>query len=190
MATRLAAYHYLTYQRHGQDQLRDPSTHKRAAETDRVEELARISGSYKRLLELPIFDAVRKEVKAKRNWHGYDSVEAAFDAVGESPDYFMLYDAETWFVHAVNVDFDYADRTDTELRLKPLVERDPTVIQVQLGHLLLRLVTIFRLIADNRGYPADAPFDHISIVRFPDDTMEEISALDALSGQLARQFSV
>ena len=188
MAKRLAAYHYLTYQRHGQDQLADPGTRRRAVEADRVKELAQISGSYKRLLELPIFDEVRKEVKSKRNWHGYDSVQAAFAASGASPDYFMLYDAQTWFVHAVNVDFDYADRTDTELSLKALIERDPAVIQVQLGHVLLRLVTIFGMIAANRGYPTASPFDHMSIVRLPDESTIEITALDALTSQLAQLF--
>lgn len=188
MAKRLAAYHYLTYQRHGQDQLQDPKTRDRAKEWDRTRELAQVAGSYKRFLELPIFDDVRKEVRSKRAWHGYDSAEDAFRAAGESPDYFMLYDAQTWFVHAVNVDFDYSDRTETEIRLKPLVERDPAVIQVQLGHQLLRLVTLLRLIAEKRGYPTDPPFDRMSIARFPDGTTEDVTALDALTGQLAHTF--
>lgn len=190
MAKRLAAYHYLTYQRHGQDQLQDPHTRDRAKEAGRIEELAGISGSYKRFLEMPVFDEVRKEVKAKRSWHGYDSVEEAFTQAGESPDYFMLYDAATWFVHAVNVDFDYSDRTETEYRLKALVERDPAVVQVQLGHQMLRLATVLRLIADNRGYPTEPPFDRMSVVRFPDGRIEEVNALYALTGQLVETFRV
>jgi uncharacterized protein DUF5677 len=190
MAKRLAAYHYLTYQRHGQDQLHDRSTRDRATEAGRAQELARISGSYKRFLEMPVFDDVRKDIRAKRSWHGYDSVEEAFRAANQSPDYFMLYDAQTWFVHAVNVDFDYADRTDTQLRLKALVERDPAVVQVQLGYQLLRLVTVLRLIAEHRGYPTEPPFDRMSVVRYPDGTIEEITALDALTGQLSQTFGL
>jgi hypothetical protein len=190
MAKRLAAYHYLTYQRHGQDQLSDPRTRERAKEADRVQELARITRSYKNFLALPVFDDVRKELRSKRNWHGYDSVEDAFRAAGESSDYFMLYDAQTWFVHAVNVDFDYADRTEKQIRLKALVERDPAVIQVQLGYQMLRLVAVLRLIAETRGYPTEPPFNQMSLVRFPDGKVEEVNALDALTGQLTQTFDV
>lgn len=190
MAKRLAAYHYLTYQRHGEDQLRDPTTRQRATEAARAHELAQISGSYKRFLELQIFDEVRAAIKSKRSWHGFDSMEEAFRAAGESPDYFILYDSGTWFVHAVNVDFDFADRVGTEMRLKALVERSPTATHLHLGHLALRLTTVLRLISDYRGYPTSPPFDTMSRVRYPNGEVEEITALDALTGQVTQVFGL
>ncbi len=189
MAKRLAAYHYLTYQDHGQDMLTDPITRQgMAPEAESVTELAKIAKSYKHFLMLPIFDEVRDEVRASRFWHGFNNTEEAFRAIGQPSDYFVLYDSATWFVHDVNVDFDYADRTETEMRLKPLVERDPAVVQLHLGHQLLRFVTILRLLVDDRGYPTDPPFDRMSKVHFPDGTVEEINALVALTGQLVAHF--
>jgi hypothetical protein len=191
MAKRLAAYHYLTYQRHGQDMLSDPPTRDGTiAKAGRIEELATIAGSYKRHFHASIFDEVRDDLKNARFWHGYENVEKAFAAVGQSSDYFMQYDAATWFVHDINVDFDYADRQDDQLVLKPLVERDPHVIQTHLGHQALRLATILRLLVDDRGYPIDPPFDQMSSVTFPDGRVEYVNALEALMGQLVSQFNV
>jgi hypothetical protein len=189
MAKRLAAYHYLTYQEHGQDMLHDRATREGILTSGgRVLEVASISRSYKQFLELAIFDEVRDEVRKARFWHGYANAEEAFRAADAPSDYFMLYDAATWFVHDVNVDFDYADRTDSQMRLKPLVERDPKAIQTPLGHQLLRLITVLRLLVDDRGYPAGPPFDVISTATFPDGRIEEVNALESLTGQLVSMF--
>jgi hypothetical protein len=191
MAKRLAAYHYLTYQQHGQDMLADPVTRKGPlSEAGRVPEVASVASSYKRFLMLPIFDDVRDELRSSRYWHGYLNAEEAFRAVGKASDYFMLYDVATWFVHDINVDFDYSERTDSELLLKPLVERDPAVIQLNLGQQLLRLVTICRLIVEDRGYPSEPPFDRPSTVTFPDGSVEQINGLEALEGQLVAHFNL
>ena len=191
MAKRLAAFHYLTYQAHGQDMLHDPATRqKHAVEAGRVQELAKISGSYKQFLKMPIFDEVRDEVRRSRFWHGYANAEEAFRAIGEPSDYFMLYDAATWFVHDCNVDFDYAERTDSEMHLKALVERNPEVIQTHLGHQLLRFITVLRLLVEDRGYPTEPPFDQMSTATFPDGRVEEFNALEALTGQLVAHFHI
>lgn len=191
MAKRLAAYHYLTYQRHGQDMLSDnPTREGTITNAGRIDELAAITGSYKRHFHASIFDEVRDDLKRDRFWHGYKNVEEAFTAVGQSSDYFMQYDAATWFTHDLNVDFDYADRTDDRLILKPLVERNPRVIQTQLGHLALKLMTILILLVDARGYPTDPPFDEMSTVTFPDGRVESVNALYVLMGHLSTEFDI
>lgn len=191
MAKRLAAYHYLTYQRHGQDMLGDPPTREGTVATaGRIQELASVAGSYKRHFEASIFDEVRDELKNARFWHGYKNIEEAFAAVGQSSDYFMQYDAATWFVHDLNVDFDYADRNDNQLILRSLVERDPRVIQTHLGHQALKLATVLQLLVNARGYPTESPFDQMCSVTFPDGRVEYVNALEALMGQLVAHFNV
>jgi hypothetical protein len=189
MAKRLAAYHYLTYQQHGQDMLHDRETREGILTNGgRIQDVASIAGSYKRFLEMPVFDDVRDEVRKSRFWHGFSGAEEAFRAAEAPADYFMLYDGATWFVHDVNVDFDYADRTEAEMRLKPLVERDPAAIQIQLGHQLLRFVTTLRLLVEDRGYPDGPAFQVMSTATFPDGRVEEFNALEALTGQLVSRF--
>jgi hypothetical protein len=189
MARRLAAYHYLTYQEHGQDMLSNPPTRAgTVAPGGRLGELVQISKSYARFLEAQVFDDVRDDVKKDKYWHGYPSAEDAFKAVQQDADYFMQYDSATWLVHAVNVDWDFIEKVESTVHMKPLVERDPKVIQMHLGYHALRVVTACRLLVDEFGLPPHEHFERRSTVRFPDGSTVEIDSLTALTQQLVGTF--
>jgi len=121
-AKRLAAFHYLTYQQHGQDMLSSRQTRDKAVtRPERIPELISITKSYARFLHGAIFDEVRDSVRTDRFWHGFPNVEAAFRSICQEHDYFMTYDTATWFLQAVNVDHDFIELTETGLAMKPLV---------------------------------------------------------------------
>lgn len=154
MAKRFAAYHYYGSQRHGQKMLQDHET--RASLTKHYGSIAETIGvarSYAKYLEQPIFDEVRDELKAAKYWHGYASVRDAFEAVGDTATYHTLYDSCTFFVHDTNVDHDFSEILNGELRAKALVERDPKRVQLYLGGMALRLWSILSVYVEERGLP-------------------------------------
>jgi hypothetical protein len=152
-----------------------------------VPELIQVAKSYARMLETPVFDHVRDEVKNSRYWHGFDSQEDAFKEIEKGSDYFMTYDAATWFVHAVNVDHDFVPG-EAQLQVKPLAERDPKVIQVFLGSAMLRLLEVIRTFVDERGFPDHPDFkDHSKIV-WPDGRTESLDPLHAVMSMALQQF--
>ena len=154
MAKRLAAYHYYGSQKHGQDMLSDPATREGPLTAGgRVQEVIAVAHSYAKHLESDAFDDVRDEVKQSRYWHGHNSVEQAFAAVGQSPDYHMSYDSCTFFVHDTNIDFDFSTLDDAGLHLKPLVQRNPAVNSVHLANAAMRLYAIIDLFIEDRGLP-------------------------------------
>ena len=190
MARRLAAYHYLTYQEHGQDMLSNPATREgTVAPGGRIQELVEISKSYARFLEAQVFDDVRDDVKRDRFWHGYASAKEAFKAIKQDADYFMQYDSATWFVHAVNVDWDFVEKVGSVVHMKPLVERDPKMIQLQLGYHVLRLLTACRTLVQELGMPVHEAFDRKSTFIFPDGSRIEVDALTALTHQVVDRFA-
>jgi hypothetical protein len=129
-----------------------PTREGYADRPEHVPELIARTKSYARWLEQPVFDDVREQVRSDRFWHGFDNVEAAFRSVGREHDYFVTYDASTWFIHAVNVDHDFAELTESGgLQMKPLVERDPAVIQLMLGHVVLRCLESIALYLRDTG---------------------------------------
>lgn len=154
MAKRFAAYHYLGRQRQGEKLLRSRDVRKRMVEyygdTSHTIEVAR---SYARYLEEPVFDEVREEVRASQYWHGFASVEAAFEAAGEGSAYQTLYNGATPFVHDANVDHDFAKIVDGQLFVKAVVQRDPAAVQLHLGRMTLRLFSILRSYIEDRGAP-------------------------------------
>jgi hypothetical protein len=191
MARRLAAYHYLTYQEHGQDMLSNPATRKgTVAPGGRIHELVEISKSYARFLEAQVFDDVRDDVKKDKFWHGYASAKEAFKAIGQDADYFMQYDSATWFVHAVNIDWDFVEKVGSAVHMKPLVERDPKVIQLQLGYHLLRLLTSCRALVQELGMPSHKAFARKSTFTFPDGSSVKVDALTALTHQVIERFGI
>jgi hypothetical protein len=156
MAMRLAAYHYLRYQRHGERVLRDPGTREEMLDDagDRAE-TARIAGSYAGHLKSPLFDAVRDEVRNSTNWHGFPSVAEAFKAAGSPSDYYMSYDGFTSFVHASNVDADFVERVEGTIVVRALAERDPARLQTSLGFAVFRLLDIVTLFVNECGVSDD-----------------------------------
>jgi hypothetical protein len=156
MAMRLAAYHYLRYQRHGERMLRDTGTREGMLgdAADRAE-TARIASSYAAHLKSPLFDSVRDEVRNSTNWHGFASVAEAFTAAGASSDYYMSYDGFTSFVHASNVDADFVERRDEQIVVRALTERNPARVQTSLGYAVLRLLEIITAFVQECGIPND-----------------------------------
>jgi hypothetical protein len=154
MAKRFAAYHYLGGQRQGEKLLRNRDVRKRLVEyygdTSHTMEVVR---SYARYLEEPVFDEVREEVRASRYWHGFASVEAAFEAAGEGSAYQTLYNGATPFVHDANVDHDFAEIVEGQVFVKAVVQRDPKVVQLHLGSMTTRLLAVLSSYIEDRGLP-------------------------------------
>jgi len=189
MAKRLGAYHYLTYRKHGQDLLHNPTTRTDTlAKAGRIPEVIEVAKSYARLLESPVFDEIRADLDKGGHWHGYSNVEAAFRAAGMETEYHMSYDSATWFVHSVNVEFDYTDVQGSTTTLRSLVERDPKVIQLHLGLGMLRLHALIGLLVDTLGMPkAWEAFDPC-VARFPDGSEVEVGPFKLVGHQLMEAF--
>ncbi len=190
MAKRLAAFHYYTHQQHGQDMLSDPDTRlHELTQAQRIAETVQVTKSYARLLDSDVFDDVREDVKKTRYWHGYASPEEAFRAIGQPSDYFMTYDIRTWFVHDVNVDFDFAPSEGNEtFQLKALAQRDPQVVQLHLQNALFRFRSILQVYVDERGLAADPTFAATTRIKFPDDHVEELDPMSGITALLLAQF--
>lgn len=162
MAMRLAAYHYLRYQRHGERMLRDPGTREdMLGDAAERAETARIAGSYAAHLKSPLFDVVRDEVKSSTNWHGFPSVADAFKSVGASSDYYMSYDSFTSYVHDSNVDADFVERHESQIVVRALTERDPARVQTSLGFAVFRLLDILTTFVDECGIPTEFEEDAV-----------------------------
>lgn len=158
MARRFAAYHSLTAKRHGTRILQHPETRRILLGGE--EDLASTKEWTKRWAEYlrdPVFDDVREAVAERRNWHGYDSVEAAFSAVGADGDYRMLYEVFTPFVHASNPESDLDGLSgDGAPMMKALPQRDPRITRGRLGGTLLvlcRILDEYLTARDSKDYP-------------------------------------
>jgi hypothetical protein len=189
MARRLAAYHYIVMQQHGEDMLANHETRTRSLETvGRINEVRSIASSYKRLLQQGALADVETEVRASRFWHGLASVEEAFKATGQVADYHTTYDTGTWFVHAANVEHDLIESSKSGVAMRALVERNPKMVQTVLGYSLLRYVMIVGVFVNERGLPSTEHFRVKSEVRFPDGCITEIDSFTALSMQVSKYF--
>jgi Family of unknown function (DUF5677) len=191
-AKRLAAFHYLSYQEHGQDMLTNRPTRVGFGEgPGNVPELVARTKSYARWLEQPVFDEVRESVRTDRLWHGLDNVEEAFRSVGREHDYFVTYDASTWFIHAVNVDHDFAELTESGgLQMKPMVERDPAVIQLMLGHVVLRCLESIALYLRDTGVNFDERTGARVEMEREDGEKIPLDSITGLRMLVLRQFDI
>jgi len=189
MAKRLAASHYLIYQKHGEHLLTSPLARAEMDENGgRGSELIEIAKSYARFLKDPTFDDIRAELTVGRYWHGFDRPRDAFASVGAESDYLMTYGSATWFVHAANVEHDFAEHEADELRMKPLVHRDPALVQVHLGMVVLKLLSVMGIYIEERGYPTSEPFDAPSAVKVGGGATQHVNAFEALQGLAASAF--
>lgn len=189
LSHRLAAYHYLTYQRHGEGMLHNPRTrNERLASSSRVPEVIEVAKAYARQLESAVFDRVRADLAAGGNWHGLSGAEAAFKSVDRDADYHMEYHAATWFVHCLNIDWDFVGIDESTIHLRPAVDRDPSRILVSLGLSVLRLLGVLEIAVRELGYPTHEHFRVGSVVTYPDGSTERINAIDALRGLAVRQY--
>jgi hypothetical protein len=151
-AKRLAAYHYLLGQRHGQRMVASPETRDTFRKTEGVfEEMLDTTRRYKNWLEAPGFDEVRDEVVPGRPWHGFNSAEEAFQSVGMVTDYHQIYDLGTFFVHATNVEFDLAEPQDGHIAVRsPLTDEEPRLLSI-LGLGVAHFFRILELYVGDRG---------------------------------------
>lgn len=191
LAKRLAAFHYLSYQEHGEGMLRNAPTRTGILERrDRLEEIIATSQSYARFLEQDVFDDVRNAIKTDRNWHGFKNAEEAFRAIGQDHDYHMTYDGGTPFVHASNPDHDFLDRTDNQLVVKAFVEREPARIQVLLGHVVLRVIELIGIYVQEKGLDVDKRTGATASIHFDDGSSLNVDSLTALRTLAMREFDV
>lgn len=190
-ARALAAWHYLQYQRHGTDMLRNPDT--RAGLIDPgwgVEDVQRIAKNYAALLKGPAFERIRHRFANGGAWHGFARTQDAFAAVGLGDEYFMTYDAASWFVHASNVEHDLLDVTEAGVQFRPFVESDPAHTGVLLGRSLLKALELYHLIAEDRGVNVDALMGGSAIVHVAGAEPTPVPSLTALQVLAMREFDV
>jgi hypothetical protein len=187
MAKRLAAHHYRATQRQGTKMLSHPPTRARlggpAADFSWVTAVTR---QQKEFFESTNFDEVRAELAGDQHWHGYKSIEDAFEALGMSSDYLQLYSIFSPYVHATNLDVDFDGIDDGRPLLRSLVQRDPSRTLTTLGHAVIALVQIAELFVADRQIVDDK---YPSRVRNPATGEEfEVPAMSAVQALLASTF--
>jgi hypothetical protein len=191
LAKRLAAFHYLTYQEHGEGMLKNAPTRTGVLQRrDRIQEVIAIAKSYARFLEQGVFDEVREAIRTDKNWHGFRNAEEAFRAIGQDYDYHMTYDGGTPFVHASNPDHDFVDSREGGLVLKAFVERDPQRIQVMLGHVVLRTIELIGIYVDEKGINVDERVGATATIQFDNGRKFDVDSLTALRTLAMREFDV
>jgi len=186
MAERLAAFHYLGGRRYMKKVFGSEEARARLLRNPDHRDF--MQGASRRLKEYfasPAFDAVREEVEVNEHWHGYGSVEAAFRAVGGSSDYANLFSSYSPFVHASNVDFDFADIVDGRPHMKAVIQRDPERTLNMLSGIALILLRMARTYLDDKQIEKYSEPVYVTL-----DTGErfQISPVDALQHQVIAIF--
>jgi hypothetical protein len=183
MAKRLAAWHYYSHQRHGEKMLRNRDTREEMLRPyGDIERTIGIARSYAQFLESPVFDDVRDELRTSRYWHGYDRVEDAFAAADASSDYFMLYDGSNFFVHDTNIDFDFVDIADGQIRLRAFVQRDPSRYITPLANTAYRVYSVLGIYIEQKGLPADFEAGAQTGAAERDEDGLEVEHIDSYAG--------
>jgi Family of unknown function (DUF5677) len=191
MARALAAWHFLQYERHGRDMLKNPATREGMLKGDWTAEQVRlVAKNYASLLRSETFDSVRHRFARGGAWHNFDRLEDAFAAVGLEGEYFMTYDAASWFVHASNIDHDMVDGSGTEVTFRAFVDRDPARTGTILGLALLKSLELYELIAADRQVDVDAATGASAAVQIDGKEPERVSSLAALQLLVMREFDV
>ena len=113
----------------------------------------RKSRSFRQWTKSERFQDVADELIRADHWHGLTNQQEAFEQVGMATEYHVEYGGSSLFVHGGNVEHDFANADDREIRFKPLAQRDPAHTLSQLGRLTHSLIMIYRLIWEDRGEP-------------------------------------
>lgn len=191
MARRLAAHCALQYKKHGQHMMADgPTREKLSAPGGRRNELIATSAKYDELLNSEAFDDVREAVLRDQHWHGFKNTKLAFESLGLSTDYVMLYDSYSWFVHGVNVEHDLAASTSAGPELRAFAERDPQLVARGLCLALIKLLDIVGLFCTDRGFDTETMLGGQSTVRRDDGVTESIPTITALHSLLIAHFGL
>jgi len=191
MARRLALACALQYKSHGEDMLGNrPTREDRLGAPDRVLHVLSVTRSYANLIKDPAFDPVRDAVIADTHWHGFQNMEEAMRELGQQPDYFITYDAVSWFVHGVNIEHDLSASTDDQPALRPLVERDPSQVRMIMGLALLKLLELFGLFLKDRKTDIDALLGGHGKMRLETGDEHDIGSLMAVTTLVMREFDI
>jgi len=187
MAKRLAAFHYSAGQRYGTSLLRDRDTRlkieEKTGESDWIKAQAK---ALKEFFESAAFDEVREDVRGSQHWHGYPNTEEAYRAAGAIDDYRRIYTLYSPFVHANNIDFDFAGFEGESPALKSLPQRDPRRTLSLLGGAVLMLLDVIELFVEDRGYAGYPRSIRVRLVGT--DHWEQVSPVAVLQFQAAAVF--
>lgn len=177
-ARKFAAYHYYLMKRHGQRMLSNPQMRAvlKQGEGDWDSTLA-ATRRHSEYFESNLFDDVRDDVVPGKPWHGFASQEDAFNAVDASGDYLSSYDLGTMFVHAANVDFDFAGIVNGEVQLKIPQTRNTRDLWPTLGLALGRFWSILQLVAADRPIPNSATVTLETGESFPIDQLSGLATI-------------
>ncbi len=190
-ARRLALACVLQYKAHGQDMLTNRVVREqRLRPANRLNEIMAVTKTYADLVKDPTFDAVRDAVAADTHWHGFQNIEEALTSLGQTSDYYMTYDAASWFVHGVNVEHDLSASNGDQPALRPFVERDPSQIRAIMGLALLKLLELVALFVEDRKADIDQLLGGNGKMRFDDGTERDIGSFMALTTLVMREFDV
>ncbi len=141
------------------------------------------SRSFRQWIDSEDYRDVTDELSQADQWHGLTQQEA-FEKAGMAREYHVEYGGSSLFVHGGNVEHDFANTDDKELRFKPLAQRDPAHTLTQLGRLTHSLIGIYRLIWEDRGEPEYQEFFEVEA----GGRCFEMDPLSALSAQAIRIF--
>jgi Family of unknown function (DUF5677) len=186
MALRLAAFHYLTGRRHNHRLLDNKGTREKLRELGAFDWTRSTTKRMDAYFETPVFDSIRADLRLNRNWHGMDSIQDAFQAIGAEDDYLQLYDLFSPFVHSSNLDFDFEGFDEQERpQLKALPQRDPIKT---LGHLKGTLLVLLRVYEEFLEYTEYHNYPSSLRVRMGDEEWAEVQPFYALQWQVTQMF--
>lgn len=187
MAKRLAAFHYSAGQRYGTSLLRDRDTRLKIGEhPGEIDWIKAQAKALKEFFESEAFDEVRDDVRGSQHWHGFPNAEEAYRAAGAVDDYRRIYTLYSPFVHANNIDFDFAGFEGGNPALKPLPQRDPRRTLSFLGGSILMLLDVVVLFVEDRGYAGYPRSVQVQLVGT--DHTEQVSPAAVLQFQAAAVF--
>ncbi len=186
MAKRLAAHYFVKGRRHFAKLLGDAEVRTRIRQDpEHWDWSTQTSRRFREFLESSAFDEVREAVEADANWHGHDSIAAAFKAAGVSDDYLTLYDTFSPFCHGSNLEQDLVAVEDGQPKLRALAQRDPTRTMNMLKGLGFKLIGVYHVFLDDKGNPEYQP--PLEAKTDAGDSFP-ITAIDALTGRLLEVF--
>jgi Family of unknown function (DUF5677) len=164
-ALTIVGFQYKMNHRTGTAILTDRATRASLEEVvDGKEYVLNTARTFKEALGATTFAAVADEIARRGHWHGLESIEEAFRAVGDSPAYNQLYCVASELVHGDSPDRDLVDVVDKQAILRPLSMSDTDVIGRLLGETSTRLWNILYVFVTDRrpGPPTGAELVDVS----------------------------
>jgi hypothetical protein len=179
----LAGYQYKAGQTTGQRILGDAPTRDLFAEVPSVRNhVQEGTAAAKSARRATLFDNVRSEIDRRADWHGYDSMEKAFVAAGESDLYARLFRALSEYVHGESPDRDLANIVEDRATVAPFTSSDT----LELGRIMAEAAfrTLNVLMTLITGRPVKEVLSDTSADSWPDG----VAHLAALGANLVVAF--